>query len=74
MITIKEIAKECNVSPTTVSNILNGKPKVGEETKARVLEVVNRRGYRPNYIAGTAEPEDQNDRYYCGRYRAVYNA
>lgn len=51
MITIKEIAKECNVSPTTVSNILNGKPKVGEETKARVLEVVNRRGYRPNYIA-----------------------
>lgn len=51
MVTLKEIAKECNVSPTTVSNILNGKPKVGEETKARVLEVINRRGYRPNYIA-----------------------
>lgn len=51
MVTLKEIAKECNVSPTTVSNILNGKPKVGEETKARVLEVIDRRGYRPNYIA-----------------------
>ena len=51
MITIKEIARECNVSPTTVSNILNGKPKVSQETKERVLETVNRLGYRPNYIA-----------------------
>lgn len=51
MVTLKEIAKECNVSPTTVSNILNGKPKVGEETKAKVLEVIDKRGYRPNYIA-----------------------
>lgn len=33
MVTIKEIARECNVSPTTVSNILNGRPNVGEETK-----------------------------------------
>ena len=38
MITLKEIARECNVSPTTVSNILNGKPKVSEETRRRVLE------------------------------------
>lgn len=51
MVTIKEIAKECNVSPTTVSNILNGKPKVSEKTKERVLETVKRLGYRPNYIA-----------------------
>lgn len=51
MVTLKEIARECNVSPTTVSNILNGKPKVSEETRERVLETVNRLGYRPNYIA-----------------------
>lgn len=51
MVTLKEIAQECNVSITTVSNILNGKPNVGEETRNRVLEVVERRGYRPNYIA-----------------------
>ncbi len=51
MVTLKEIAKECNVSATTVSNILNGKPKVGEETRKRVLEVVEKRGYKPNYIA-----------------------
>lgn len=51
MVTLKEIAEECNVSATTVSNILNGKNKVSEETRERVLEVVNRRGYKPNYIA-----------------------
>ena len=51
MVTLKEIARECNVSATTVSNILNGKPKVNEETKERVLETFNRMGYSPNYIA-----------------------
>lgn len=51
MVTIKEIAKECNVSATTVSNILNGKPKVSEETRERVMKVIKRRGYRPNYVA-----------------------
>ena len=51
MVTIKEIAKECNVSVTTVSNILNGKPKVSEETRERVMKVIKRRGYQPNYVA-----------------------
>lgn len=51
MVTLKEIAKECNVSPTTVSNILNGKPKVGDETRQKVLETIDKMGYRPNYIA-----------------------
>ena len=50
-VTIKEIAKECNVSDTTVSNILNGKPKASEETRKRVLAVVEKKGYKPNYIA-----------------------
>ena len=39
MVTLKEIAKECNVSATTVSNILNGRPKVSEETRQKVLEI-----------------------------------
>lgn len=51
MVTLKEIAEICNVSVTTVSNILNGKAKAGEETKKRVLEVVKEMGYQPNYIA-----------------------
>ena len=31
MVTIKEIAKECNVSVATVSNILNHKPGASDE-------------------------------------------
>ena len=33
MVTIKEIAKHCNVSIATVSNIINGKPNASKETK-----------------------------------------
>ena len=51
MITIKEIADRCSVSTATVSNILNGKPKVSEETRIRVLDMVRETGYHPNYIA-----------------------
>ena len=41
----------CGVSVATVSNVLNDKPKVSEETKRRVLEVVKETGYQPNYYA-----------------------
>ena len=40
MITLKELAARCNVSIATVSNILNGKSNVGEETRQRVLQVI----------------------------------
>lgn len=51
MVTIKDIAKESGVSVATVSNVINGKAKVGEETKKRVLGVIRKTGYRPNSIA-----------------------
>lgn len=51
MVTLKDIAKMCGVSVATVSNVLNDKPKVSEETKRRVLEVVKETGYQPNYYA-----------------------
>ncbi len=51
MVTLKEIAQMCGVSPSTISNILNDKPKVSEETKQRVLEIVKQTGYQPNYFA-----------------------
>lgn len=49
--TIKEIARECKVSQATVSNVLNGKPKVSEETKNQILKVMEEYGYQPNNIA-----------------------
>ena len=51
LITLKELAQMCGVSASTISNILNGKPKVSEETRQRVLEVVKQTGYQPNYFA-----------------------
>lgn len=51
MVTLKDIAKMCNVSPSTVSNVLNGKNSMGDEVKQRVLEAVRETGYQPNYYA-----------------------
>jgi LacI family transcriptional regulator len=51
LITLKEIAQMCGVSISTVSNTINGKPNVGEETRRKVLEVIERTGYKPNYFA-----------------------
>jgi DNA-binding LacI/PurR family transcriptional regulator len=46
--TIRLVAKACNVSPMTVSHVLNGKAgEVSEETRERVLKVVREMGYRP---------------------------
>ena len=51
MVTLKEVAERCNVSATTVSNVINGKAKTSEETKNRILQVIKETGYKPNFIA-----------------------
>lgn len=51
MPTIKEIAKACGVSVATVSNIINDKGRVGDETKARVLKTIEDMNYMPNFVA-----------------------
>lgn len=51
MVTIEDVAKECGVSPMTISRVVNGSDLVKEETKKKVLEVIKRTGYRPNMIA-----------------------
>lgn len=51
-ITIDEVAKKAGVSKTTVSRIINGNfSQVGEETKKRVLGIIDELGYRPNALA-----------------------
>ena len=42
---IKEIAAAANVSPATVSNVLNGKNNVSVETRERILELCEAMGY-----------------------------
>lgn len=50
-VTIKEVAKEANVSPSTVSRVISNSPQISEETKERVREAINRLKYKPNAIA-----------------------
>lgn len=52
-ITVKEIAKMCGVSPSTVSNVLNGKNKASDETMKRIMAAVEETGYTPNYFASS---------------------
>lgn len=43
--TVKEIAKLAQVSPATVSNVINNRNNVGEETRQRVIEICKEYGY-----------------------------
>lgn len=53
MVGLKDIAREAGVSISTVSNVLNGKTNMGEETKERVLAICKKMSYYPN-AAGKA--------------------
>lgn len=49
--TIKDIARLCGVSISTVSRVLNGRPDVSEENRQRVLAVIESENYIPNNSA-----------------------
>ncbi|MGH3493475.1 MAG: LacI family DNA-binding transcriptional regulator, partial [Sciscionella sp.] len=51
MPTMREVASLAGVSITTVSHVLNETRSVHPETKARVLEAVERTGYTTNATA-----------------------
>ncbi|MCL7454431.1 MAG: LacI family transcriptional regulator [Anaerolineae bacterium] len=46
-----DVAREAGVSAMTVSRVINGKGYVSDETRRRVLRVIERLGYRPSGIA-----------------------
>jgi DNA-binding LacI/PurR family transcriptional regulator len=50
-VTIKDIARQLSVSPSTVSRALQGHPDISEETKRLVNELAARLKYQPNAIA-----------------------
>lgn len=51
MVTRREVAEAAGVSVRTVSNVVNGFVHVAEPTRRRVLEAVERLGYRPSEMA-----------------------
>lgn len=50
-LTIKDIARLCDSSVSTVSRVINGHRDVSDEMRVRVLDVIERYGYIPNNSA-----------------------
>ncbi|MCU1411008.1 MAG: LacI family transcriptional regulator [Rhodoglobus sp.] len=57
-----DVALEAGVSGQTVSRVSNGRSNVDESTRERVLEAMNRLGYRPNSAARALR---------LGRFRSI---
>ena len=51
MVTLKQLAKELNVSISTVSKALNNSEEISEETVKRVKELAELYNYKPNKVA-----------------------
>ncbi len=52
-VTIKDIAREAEVSHSTVSRALNGSPLIAAETTERIRQTANKLGYLPSAAART---------------------
>src|SRR5689334_6994864 len=50
-VTIEDIAKELRLAPSTVSRALNNTRPVNQKTKKKILDLAEKRGYRPNVMA-----------------------
>lgn len=50
-VTMRDVALAAQVSTATVSKVLNNRPDVGPEVRARVAATIERLGYRPDSIA-----------------------
>jgi len=46
-VTVKDVAREANVSPATVSRVFNNNPSISAETRELVLATAAKLGYRP---------------------------
>lgn len=60
MITIKDIAREAGVAPSTVSRVLSNHPRISNETKQKVKEIMDRLNYHPNIMAQSLATKTTN--------------
>lgn len=49
--TIKEIAEIAGVSKSTVSRAIDGNPRISEETRIKIFDIIEKYGYTPNTAA-----------------------
>lgn len=51
--TIKDVAREANVSIATVSRVINGKDRVKKETREKIQQAIDKLNYVPDHTART---------------------
>lgn len=57
-VTIKDIAKRCNVAVSTVSRAINNHPDIKEETRRKIMQVIEENNYIPNNSAQNLKKSD----------------
>jgi LacI family transcriptional regulator len=57
--TLKQIAKELNVSVSTVSKALNDSPEISDQTKIKIKEYAKLKNYKPNVIGLNLKTENK---------------
>ena len=57
---IKKVAEMAGVSPGTVSKVLKNYPGISEETRKKVLAVVEKTGFIPNTVASALSTKQNN--------------
>ena len=72
--TMKDVARQVGVSVQTVSAVVNNKPDITSETRARVLAAIEQLNYRPYMVARSLRTRQTHcpggfkhyQRCYCG--------
>lgn len=60
MPTLRDVAKQANVTVTTVSRVLNNRGAISEKTAKRVMEAMQEIGYHPNEAARSLSGKSSN--------------
>lgn len=60
LVTIKDIARELKISPSTVSRALKNHPDISVETKLAVNELAKKLNYQPNAVALSLKQQRSN--------------
>lgn len=69
---IYDIAKKANVSPATVSRVLNGNQSVREKTRKKVQQIIDESNYVPNSLARSLSVGDiRNIAFLAAGYREL---
>ena len=59
-VTIHDLARELNISASTVSRALNDNPRISQATKDKIKSLANKLGYQPNTVASNLRTQKTN--------------